>query len=138
MEKTISPNLGQAFFLYNIVQATVKAATEEDLIKKISFFDSMKAVKDSRKAYLEMTDADQKKAFEDTLESVIIKFTFESDTLDWLKTKWKEAPANYKAYNQVTGELVSTGFVSEEECRLYYDVKMALEDAQLVKESVKK
>lgn len=134
MEKTITLNLKNANFLRSMVENNVKAATEEDIIKKIKFFNATKNIKEAATRLAELVHGDgQSKTLELELEKVFT-ITLEVAEVDWLKDKWTKVPGEYKLINSKTGEVVQIGFTAEDDCRLYYDVKMAIEDARLVKE----
>lgn len=132
MEKTITLKLKDAIFLRNIMEGTVKASNEADLIMKIKFFDSVKAIKEEIKS-IQALPEEEIKALDEAHFEQERTLTIDSEVLDWTKAKWATVPAEYKITNMKTGEVVQTGLASEEECRSVYDVKMALEDARLVK-----
>ena len=133
MEKTITLKLKDVFFLHDMTENLVKAATEEDLIKKIKFFEGTKAIKEEKKAVRTLVGEEQVKMIE-KIQEEDRSFVLDVEVVDWLKTKWKTVPAEYKLNNVKTGEVVQVGFAGEEECQAYYNVKVALEDARVVKE----
>lgn len=133
MEKTITLKLKDAIFLHDLVAGVVKASTEEDLIKKIKFFEATKAIKEEKNKFRVMPKEEGEAAAALVAEDERT-FQMDSESLDWLKSKWKTVPAEYKLSDPRTGEVVQVGFTGESDCQSYYDAKVAMEDARVVKE----
>lgn len=131
MKKALTFTFNQAFFFRNVLQGTIKAKTEEDIMNKVRVFDSLTELK-AKLESLNALSEEEKKAFDVKELDTEFSVELDSEVIDWLKAKWKDVPADYKLYSP-KGDVVQDGLASEEECRKYSEVKIALEDARVLK-----
>jgi len=131
MKKILTLTYNQGFFFKNIVRGIIKGKTEEDIMNKVKIFDSLFLLKEKEQELGVLTE-EEKKAFDIKEFDKEVTFEFDSEIIDWLKIKWKDVPTDYKLFNK-KGEVAQEGLLSEEECRLYADIKIALEDARVLK-----
>jgi len=125
MEKTISLSVRNTLFFKACLQL-IACVNDEDIFKKMEVYSALKPLSLDNLAEEINGEVTEEKTAKSLSE---VSFKLDSEAVDFLKAKWKEVPAKYILRNSATGEVVQTGFSTEDECNGYADIKKAIDSA---------